>query len=278
MVLVDSTDGVQVAVHDLGGDGPPLLLAHGTGLHGRCWGPVASHLEGYRCWALDFRGHGESSKPEDLDYRWDGFAEDVLAVVDALGLESPVGAGHSKGAASLLLAEEARPGTFSRLWGYDPVVFPPLTPGEGPTPENPMAVAAERRKASFASRDEARQNYRTKPPFDVVTDEALWAYVEYGFEDEDDGTVRLRCPPTVEAQIYRMGSSHGAFDRLRLVACPTTIARASLLAPGPALFADRIVGALPDGRLADFPHLTHFGPLEAPAEIAGSIDRTGPPG
>ena len=30
--LIDSTDGVRLAVHDLGGDGPPLLLAHATGM------------------------------------------------------------------------------------------------------------------------------------------------------------------------------------------------------------------------------------------------------
>lgn len=278
MQLVQSTDGVDVAVHDLGGEGPPLLFAHGTGLHGHCWDPVAARLDGYHCWALDFRGHGDSSKPPGLSYEWEGFARDVLAVVDALDLDRPVGVGHSKGAAALLLAEQERPGTFGRLWGFDPVVFPPMLEAEGPARESPLAEAVERRKASFPSRAEAFANYRDKPPFDVATDEALRAYVDFGFDDGDDGTVRLKCPPSVEAQVYRMESSHGAFDRLDRVTCPTTIARADLASPGPAGFAQLIVDALPDGRLADFPDLTHFGPLQAPGVIARSINDTARPG
>ena len=37
---VDSTDGVVLALHDLGVDGPPLLLCHATGFHGRVWAPL----------------------------------------------------------------------------------------------------------------------------------------------------------------------------------------------------------------------------------------------
>jgi pimeloyl-ACP methyl ester carboxylesterase len=273
---IPSTDGVEIAVHDLGGDGPPLLFAHATGLHGHCWDPVAARLDGYHAWALDFRGHGDSSKPPDLTYDWHGFADDVLAVVDALGLEQPVGVGHSKGGAALLLAEEARPGTFAALWCFDPVVFPPdLARAEGGAgdlaDDNPLAAGAERRKAVFASRAEAFANYREKPPFAVTTDEALHAYVDHGFTDEPDGTVRLKCPPMVEAQVYRMGASHDAFDHLGEIGCPVTIARATTGDFGPAAFASRIADAIPDGRLADYPHLTHFGPLEAPDEMARSI-------
>ena len=32
--MVESTDGVVVALHDLGGAGPPLLFLHATGCHG----------------------------------------------------------------------------------------------------------------------------------------------------------------------------------------------------------------------------------------------------
>ena len=78
------------------------------------------------------------------------FADDVLAVVDALGLDGCVAAGHSKGGASLLLAEERRPGTFAALWCFEPIVFP--GGGPGPDGENPMAAGARRRRSTFPSR------------------------------------------------------------------------------------------------------------------------------
>ena len=98
----------------------------------------------------------------------------VLAVVDGLGLDRPVGVGHSKGGAALLLAEEARPGTFAALWCFDPVVFPSTldapVDGDG---EHPLAAGAARRREVFPSRAEAFANYRDKPPFSVVSEEAL---------------------------------------------------------------------------------------------------------
>ena len=39
-----SPSGVSLVVHDWGGDGDPVLLAHPTGFHGRAWAPVAAKL------------------------------------------------------------------------------------------------------------------------------------------------------------------------------------------------------------------------------------------
>src|SRR5690606_26640402 len=121
--------------------------------------------------------------------------------------------------------EEARPGTFAGLWCFDPVVFP-TTLVEAAGAPNPLAEGAERRRAVFPSRAEAFANFREKPPFSVVTDEALHAYVDHGFAEQPDGTVALKCPPPVEAQVYRMGPQHRAFADLDRVPCPVTVARA----------------------------------------------------
>jgi len=36
--------GIELVVHDWGGTGEPVLLAHPTGFHGRVWSPVAARL------------------------------------------------------------------------------------------------------------------------------------------------------------------------------------------------------------------------------------------
>lgn len=287
MLLVPSTDGVEIALHDLGGNGPPLLLTHATGFCGPVWGPVAGRLrDRFHCWAPDLRGHGRSVAPDGLDFHWDGFADDVLAVVDHLAPDAPLHAvGHSKGGASLLLAEERRPGTFARLYCYEPVVFPPgalaAMAGAGDDEAgatgtgrgNHLAEGALRRRPDFASFDEAYENFASKAPLNVLRSDALQAYVEGGFRKQDDGTVTLRCRPEVESQVYRMGGDHDAFSHLGEVDIPVTIAVGGRYDPGPAFVASAIAGALPNGELVVLDGLGHFGPLEDPDAIADDVLR-----
>ncbi|GAA1627241.1 alpha/beta hydrolase [Nonomuraea maheshkhaliensis] len=86
---------VSLAVRDHGGDGPPVLLLHGLGgtlLH---WDALAPLLTGTRrVVAMDLRGHGRSG---DGAWDWEAVLDDVQAVVDHLGLDAPLVAGHSLG-------------------------------------------------------------------------------------------------------------------------------------------------------------------------------------
>ncbi len=272
-----TSGSVQLALHDLGGDGPPLLLAHATGFHGRVWEPVAAHLRDFHVYSLDFRGHGDSAVPEGTSFEWEHFGDDVLAVVDALAERDDndfaghglLAAGHSKGGASLLLAEQKRPGTFAALYLYEPVVFPgPPPSGDGP---NPLAAGALKRREVFDSHDAAYENFASKPPLDVLHPEALRAYVDHGFASQPDGTVRLKCRPASESAVYTMGSQHSAWAHLDDVRCPVTVAMGADAPFTPASFAPAIVERLPHGRLEQHPDLGHFGPLEDPAAIAAAI-------
>lgn len=274
-----------MALHDLGGHGPPLLLTHATGLCGPVWRPLARHLaDRYHAYAPDLRGHGESVTPVGLDFNWDGFADDVLAVVDHLrehhGVHDPLPAvGHSKGGAALLLAEQRRPGTFAQLYCFEPVVFPPMparpagddTGASGSGGGNHLAEGALRRRATFPSFGDAYDNFAAKQPLNVLRADALEAYVHGGFRREDDGSVTLRCRPGDEAQVYRMGANHDAFAHLTEVAVPVTIATGRTDPFGPAAVAPAIAERLPHGRLVVFEDLGHFGPLEDPDRVADSV-------
>ncbi|MGB6059167.1 MAG: alpha/beta hydrolase, partial [Microthrixaceae bacterium] len=244
--MIGSTNDVELALYDLGGDADDVLMVHATGFCAGVWLPVAERLDGLRLSAVDVRGHGRSTVPQ-TGMDWNGTAEDVLATVDALGLEKPFGVGHSMGGASLVLAEQARPGTFRGLWLFEPIIFPPdLEMGSG---ENPLATGARRRRAAFVSASEAFKNFSSKPPFSALDPEALAAYIKYGFEVHDDGSVSLRCLPEVEAQTYEMGSKHDAFSHLGEVGCPVTVLRGAESFPGPASLAPRIAERLPSGHL-----------------------------
>jgi pimeloyl-ACP methyl ester carboxylesterase len=266
-------DGVSLAVHDLGGDGPPALLVHATGFHGRVFGPLARGLRHrMHCVAPDLRGQGSSGVPAGLDFDWIGFGTDVLTAVDALGLEAPIGIGHSCGGAALLLAEQARPGTFSSLYCYEPIVFPTDDPPPREIYE-PLAIRARQRREVFATRAEAYANYASKPPLASFDPEVLAAYVEFGFEDLPDGTVRLLCRGENEARIYENGFGHPAFSRLGAVECPVVVAGGAESYSFSPRFLELLVDRLANGRLDVIEGLGHFGPLELPGVVAEAVIR-----
>jgi pimeloyl-ACP methyl ester carboxylesterase len=271
-LTVRASDGVEVSAYDLGGTGPDVVLVHATGFCAGVWTPVLHHLGDVRAVALDVRGHGRSDTPADgMD--WHGTARDVLATVQGLDLDRPVGVGHSMGGASLLLAELTRPSTFGALWLYEPIVFPQslAAPPDGGRTPNPLADGARRRRSRFDSAGDAYSHYAAKPPFSALHPAALAAYVEHGFRTLPDGSIVLRCDPETEASTYEMGMRHGAFEQLGSIRCPVTVLRGRAEAPGPATVAPMVADALPAGVLEDHPELGHFGPLEDPAAMAASM-------
>lgn len=83
------------------GDGPPLVLLHGLSATRRYVVMGSRQLErsGHRVIAYDARGHGESSPaPDPAAYEYRDLADDLLALLDAAGVERAVLAGHSMGA------------------------------------------------------------------------------------------------------------------------------------------------------------------------------------
>lgn len=320
---VEGAGGVKLAVHHLGGDGPPLLAVHATGFHGRCWWPLAAELTPrFAVWALDQRGHGESGKDPTGTYDWELFAADLLAVVDALagekagerpgaggsgaddprpggpgadgpgaggsGADGPgsgglppqrgtgwCAIGHSLGGAAILLAEAARPGTFSAAVCYEPVVMPPE--GLLVRRPNPLADLARKRRPSFPSRQAALENYRSKPPFNRFHPEALEMYVAGGFVDQPDGSVTLACRREDEAATFDSAPRAPVWERLPNVGAPVTVLAGAAGEDPLSHVAGEVAARLPTGRLRRFEHLDHFGPLTSPAEV-GSVMASALPG
>jgi pimeloyl-ACP methyl ester carboxylesterase len=263
-----SDDGSEVVAYDFGGDGEALLLAHATGFHAHLWLPVVSALrDRFHCYAFDARGHGASGTPSSGDFDWRRSGDDARAVAAALGLKQPRAAGHSGGAAALLLAEADQPGSWKALWLYEPVV-PDWSAFPG---GNPLVEGALRRRDRFASRDDARRNFAAKPPFDGFTPDALRLYVEYGFVDGPDGDVVLACRREDEAASYAGSVAADPRSRLGEVHLPVHVAcgeRSDHLSPGSMADAVRL---LRDGDLEIIDGLGHFGPFEDPARVARSI-------
>ncbi|MFL5843286.1 MAG: alpha/beta fold hydrolase [Solirubrobacteraceae bacterium] len=96
-------------------DAPPLLLVHGWPQHWWAWRHVIAELSTeFRIVAPDLRGHGWTDAPRE-GYAKEQLATDLLALLDALGLEKVVWAGHDWGAWTGILAALRAPERFERL-------------------------------------------------------------------------------------------------------------------------------------------------------------------
>ncbi|MDX2166850.1 MAG: alpha/beta hydrolase [Deltaproteobacteria bacterium] len=261
------------------GRGAPLLLAHATGFHARCWDQVVGRLGPRHVIALDQRGHGRSDKTAITS--WQVFGRDLQAFLAALELRDVIGVGHSMGGYALVEAAAAAPHRVRQLLLLDPVIGPPEAYGVGWSAaafaggEHPTA----RRKRHFASPEEMFERFRARPPYAHFTAAALRDYCVHGLLPLPGGGYELACPPEIEASIYMTSLSHpGVHDSLRRLDQPVLVVRAQ---PPPAQrdamdfsFSPTwpgLAAALRHGRDLHWPECTHFLPMQVPERVAALL-------
>jgi N-formylmaleamate deformylase len=94
---VCQANGLDIHYLRTGGSKPPLIALHGLMGSGECLSPLARVLEvDFDVILPDARGHGGSSAPE-AGYLYDDLATDVIGLIDALKLDTPVLIGYSMG-------------------------------------------------------------------------------------------------------------------------------------------------------------------------------------
>ena len=92
------TNGISLHYTRTGGDKPAVVLCHGFSDNGLCWTPVARELEAdYDLIMVDARCHGKSDAPAAGNHT-QAMADDLAGLIEELGLDRPVVAGHSMGA------------------------------------------------------------------------------------------------------------------------------------------------------------------------------------
>ena len=129
-----TTGGIRLA-YEVSGvpDAPPMVLLHALGERSSSWAPVTARFaECFRVFALDLRGHGDSDWPGT--YSFELMCDDVLGVLEQLGLDKVTLVGHSMGGAVAYLVAMRRPDRIERLIVED---VPPPFPRDRAIPERP---------------------------------------------------------------------------------------------------------------------------------------------
>lgn len=155
------------------GHGPAIVLLHGTSANHAVWTPIAEALSSEATViSIDQRGHGYSDKPADA-YDGGSFAGDVVTVLDALGVERAIIAGHSLGARNAWLAAAHYPDRVCAIVAID------YTPFVEVSVLDALAVRVAGGDRTFDTvRDIEDYLHARYPrmPSDAVHRRALWGY------------------------------------------------------------------------------------------------------
>lgn len=240
---------------------PQVLLLHGLTSHARSWDHLARALQGqYHIIALDQRGHGDSTRPEDGVFGTANYVADAKAVVDALGLTSFVLIGLSMGAHNGIAFTAAHPALVTKLVPID------IPPALGSAAErNARAANAPAPRRVFDSVEEAFQDARAqnpRPPEDVQRER-----VRHGLRELPDGRYELKYDPAAP----RNWEPEDLWERLPSIACPVLVIRGAESQVLSAEIAEREAAAFPNGRLATIEGSGHPVPLDRPDDFVGAV-------
>ena len=235
---------------------PPIVLLHGGGANAHWWDHLAVALGRHRhVLALDFRGHGDSDYPEELEVG--GFNADLEALCEHLGTESLALVGHSMGA-QVALDHASRHGKTRKLVLLD------LARGASPRSRRIARLALALRR-SYPSRDEAIDRYRVIPPSDRIPPTLLRQIAEQSVHQEEDGRWGFKFDPRW------FGIPSRPAPDLAGVRAPVLLLRGAeskLLSPKGA---DELVAELADARLRTIPQAGHHVHLDQPEQTRARL-------
>lgn len=248
------TNGIRLHYLEHSGPGPTLVLAPGLTANAHSFdGLIAAGLpRAATVLALDLRGRGESDQP-DTGYTMEDHAQDVLGLLDALGLERVVMGGHSFGGLLTYWLAANHPGRVERCVVLDaPAVVDPQVVEQ-------IKPSLARLGEVYASWDEYLAFVQAMPYFQ----EGDWtpqteSYFRADVHAREDGAIQARSrPETIQAAVEGTTTVDWPLTVAR-VAQPTLLVRApgDFGPPGsPPLLsrvnAERTVALLADGQLEE---------------------------
>jgi pimeloyl-ACP methyl ester carboxylesterase len=259
------------------GQGRPLLLLHGWPEFWLTWEPVMKRLaDRFTLIAPDLRGFGDSDKP-DGPFAPEQHVADMLALIDALGLERAGVIGHDVGGAIMQPLARLAPDRISGLFFFDFVY-----PGIGPRMAEPDRLNniwyQSFNQMEMAPRliGATRENCRLYIGHFLKA----WAHRKGAFDDALEAfTDNFFKPGNLAGGFAHYSASHpgrikmmkGKAPKLTPIRVPTCVRWAEHDPLFPYEWTDRLHETFSDLDLAQFPGVGHFPHREDPDRAATEI-------
>lgn len=265
------------------GSGRPLLLLHGWPEFWLTWKPVMARLaDRYSLIAPDLRGFGDSDKPHG-PYGPDQHTDDILALLDALGIDQAGVVGHDVGGAVMQPLARKAPERIAGLMLFD-FVYPGIG-ARMAAPDRlnhiwyqsfhqmemaPALVGATRESCRTYIGHFLREWSHRKAAFDDVIEDFADNFFKPG--NLAGGFAHYRA-----SHAGRVKMMQGEAPALPPITVPTCIRWAEHDPLFPYSWTDRLGETFSNLDLAMFPDVGHFphreDPDRAAAEIAGFFAR-----
>jgi len=261
-------NGIKIQLALWGKKGKQILCLHGITANCRSWDCLASSLAiHHQVMAMDLRGRGLSDKPP-TGYSIEHHCQDILALLNELGVKRVVLMGHSLGAFISLVFAAQYPQKVDRLI---------LVDGGGKLSEAQTAKvfagikpALDRLGQVFPS-TEAYVARMKEAPYMQPWNAYLETYVRYEIEEVEGGVGSNIHPEHIEEESKNLGKvdSSRFYPRIQ---SPTLILRATkgliveddLLLPEDVI--DRMVREIPHAGRMDLEGTNHYSILFQPNE------------
>ena len=270
----ESSDGTVIR-YSSRGQGVPIITANGVANTTTFWHYFEDHFSKFArviCW--DYRGHGRSDVPQDLEtFKIPCYSEDLLAVMDHAGLDDAILVGFSMGVQVIL-----------EFYRDNPERVSALIPANGPCADPFEAFgSSETYKKAYT----AVLNHYIEHPrlLELVGIPLLLSPIPWPFSKVE--VDRHRCP-RLEMDLYfehiaRMGfanemrallgmSAHSAEDVLATVDVPTLVIAGDKDDMCPARLVMKIFRGVKGAELFTVPHGTHATLIEEPDLINYRIE------
>jgi pimeloyl-ACP methyl ester carboxylesterase len=247
--------GVALAYEE-SGDGPPVVLVHGTATARTVWRETVEALGGgVRSIAYDRRAYGDSGAPEPYGGTTVGEqADDLAELIEALGAGPAMLFGHELGALAVLDMVVRRP----ELARAAVLIEPPML---WLVPDGTDAVGELREAVAVGAREDGAAG-------------AVRAYLEAVGGPEVAGLLgpermeaALASPRAFAADLAAAASWSAGRRQIRAVETAVTLVSGTRSAPVRRAATRALADLLPSGRLVEL-ESGHFAHLEKPGELA----------
>jgi len=242
------------------GSGPVVVLLHGFPLSRVMWaGQLGTLSESYRIVAPDLRGHGESPAP-DATYTMEQMADDVVELLDGLGVAEPVVVGGlSMGGYVALAMAFKHPDRVRALMLID------------------TKAAADSPEAARKREETAQATLKAGNSVEVVASMIPRLFAKATLEQRPEIVAPLKADMEKTSASGVAGALRGMAirpdrrDQLSEIAAPTLVIVGEEDAIAPPDEARAMVEALPNGRLKIIPDAGHLAPYENPEAVDQAI-------